>query len=129
MEVLRRLVFKNFTQKALALAFAIVLVAMKRGAEWVTQQGLHSAKRDDDEDKLGAEEGKKGQGKKRKGDEKGKKGSGKGADAEAEAEAEGSAVAEEDRYRSYASFRDDRAKRVIGGAIFQITLDTTHPIG
>jgi hypothetical protein len=91
-----------------------VLIAMKGGADWVTKQGLHSAKRQDEDEES---EGKK------KGDGK-KPAEPSGADGEAADKKK-----DEDRYRPYASFSDDNAKRVVGGAIFQMTLDTTHPIG
>ncbi len=99
-----------------------VLVAMKRGAEWVTKQDLHSA-RDEDEDERGDESPEEGA------EEKGKGGK---ADKKKEGEDEGEEEAEEEdapEFRPYGEFREDRAKRVVGGAIFETVVDPTHPIG
>jgi len=77
-----------------------ILVATQKGAKWVTDKGLHVKKKDE----AGEEE----------------------ETEEDEAEEE---VEDEDRFRPYAAFRDDRSKRQISGAIFRIHLDNTHPIG
>jgi len=79
-----------------------VLVATQKGAKWVTDKGLHVEKKGDGEEK----EADEGEGKEKESEE-----------------------ADDDRFRSYASFRNDRSKRTISGAIFEIHLDTTHPVG
>ncbi|MBW2277344.1 MAG: zinc carboxypeptidase, partial [Deltaproteobacteria bacterium] len=87
-----------------------VLVATKRGAEWVTKQQLHRAKKDDEGDD-GSEP-----------DER------EAADDEADEQAEGEESEDEQRFRPYEEFRHDRSKRVISGAIFEVHLDATHPM-
>ena len=82
-----------------------VLVATQKGSKWVTDKKLHVKKKDDGE----KEEA--------------------GGDEVKEEEAEEADEEDDDRFRSYASFRDDRSKRTISGAIFEIHLDTTHPVG
>jgi hypothetical protein len=81
-----------------------ILVATKGGAKWVTDQKLHLQKKDETEDE----------------DEEESK--------EEEEETDGDAE-EEERFRPYAEYRNDRSKRRISGAIFEIHLDATHPIG
>jgi hypothetical protein len=82
-----------------------ILVATQKGAKWVTDKELHVEKKDDAEERA-AEQGNEG---------------------EEEETEEGEDDAE--RFRPYASFRDDRSKRMISGAIFEIHLDNTHPVG
>jgi hypothetical protein len=81
-----------------------ILVAIKGGAKWATDRKLHLEKKDETE---GEDEEK---------------------DQAEEEETDGDAE-EEERFRPYAEYRDDRSKRRISGAIFEIHLDTTHPIG
>ena len=83
-----------------------ILVAIQKGAKWVTDKGLHVKTKDDAEGQAAAG----------------------GEDEEEEAE-EAEDKENEDRFRPYASFRDDRSKRTISGAIFEIHLDNTHPVG
>jgi hypothetical protein len=104
-----------------------VLVAMKRGADWVTKQGLHSA-RDEEDDERGDESREDGAKKKGKGAKQEEKKEGDDADEEGE-EGENEGEEDEPEFRPYGEFRNDRAKRVVGGAIFETIVDPTHPIG
>jgi hypothetical protein len=82
-----------------------ILVATQKGAKWATDKELHVKEKDDTEDQA-TDQGEDEQ------------------EEEDEAEED-----DDDRFRPYASFRDDRSKRRISGAIFEIHLDNTHPLG
>lgn len=96
-----------------------VLVATKDGAKWATKQGLHDS-RSEEEIAAGTPDSAKKDEDKKSGAKPGEATEGGAAEVKKEADED---------YRAYGSFDDDRAKRVIGGAIFEMTLDTTHPIG
>ncbi len=115
-----------------------VLVATKRGAEWATEQQLHTAKKtepaaegkdDADKGKDDADKGKDDAAKGKK-SKKGKTGeSPEDGEAQDEGEEPEGEESEEETYRPYGDFLDDRARRVVGGSIFRTTIDTTHPLG
>ncbi|ANM28434.1 hypothetical protein ABI59_00510 [Acidobacteria bacterium Mor1] len=93
-----------------------VLVASQSGADWVTSVGLHAVSRS------GSEES--GSGEEREGSRPaGPPGRKIEPASDAEPEPEDASP-----YRPYAARRGDRAIHVIGGAIFQVELDTTHPL-
>ena len=93
-----------------------VLVATQSGADWVTSVGLHAVGRPGSSESRSGEE--------REGSRPaGPPGRKTPAASDSEPEPEDASP-----YRPYAARSGDRAVDVIGGAIFQVELDTTHPL-
>ncbi len=96
------------------------LLALKNGAKWVTEKELHVKQKDKDKDQ-DQEEQEKTPEERTDPDEEDEEDAAEGEDQATEKDA--------GLYRPYGEFRDDRSRLLISGAIFEIILDNTHPVG